>query len=149
MNARKLMEKEQKALQKLMDFRLPHKVMYFGLAIAGLSIVMMFVRAFLMEGDTLMLKELLKKTLLVGMLVMSLSADREEDELTIKLRMQSYGWAFVIGVIYALVMPYVEYGVSNAVNSEVEAYKDLGDFQVLLFMLLVQLMCYHTLKRYR
>jgi hypothetical protein len=149
MNARKYIEKEQKAMQKLMNFRLPRKFMYYGLTIAALSIIMMFVRAFLLEGDTLMLKEVLKKTLLVGMLIMSLSEDKEEDELTIKLRMQSYAWAFVIGVIYALIMPYVEYGVSNAVNSGGEAYKDLGDFQVLLFMLMIQLMFYHTLKRYR
>ena len=46
-------------------------------------------------------------------------------------------------------MPYVEFGVSNAVHSGGESFKDLGDFQVLLFMLIIQLMFYHNLKRYR
>ena len=91
----------------------------------------------------------LQKALLIGMLLMSVSKDKEEDELTVKLRMMSYTWAFITGVVYALVMPYVELGVSNAVHSGGEVYKDLGDFQVLLFMLMVQLMSYHTLKRYR
>ncbi len=65
------------------------------------------------------------------------------------MRAQSYALAFIIGVVYALVMPYVEFGVSNVVNDGGEAFKDLGDFQVLLFMLMIQLMFYHVLKRYR
>jgi hypothetical protein len=123
--------------------------MTIGIAIALLSIVMMFVRAFAIEGDTEWLKLLLQKTLLIGMLIMSLSKDKIEDEMTISLRAQSYAIAFVVGVIYALVMPYVEFGVSNAVHSGGEEFKDLGDFQVLLFMLMIQLMFYHNLKRFR
>ncbi|MFP4845756.1 hypothetical protein [Winogradskyella sp. PE311] len=149
MNKESVIDCERNRLEKITKFRLPHKFMNVGVAIAGLSIIMMFVRAFAMDGDTEWLKVVLQKTLLVGMLLMSVSRDKEEDELTIKLRMQSYGWAFIVGVVYALVMPYVEFGVSNAVHSGGEAYKDLGDFQVLLFMLMVQLMCYHTLKSYR
>jgi hypothetical protein len=102
-----------------------------------------------MEGETEWLKHLLQKTLLIGMLLMSISKDKQEDEMTITLRAQSYAIAFVIGVVYALIMPYVELGVSNVVHSGGEAYKDLGDFQVLLFMLMIQLMFYHNLKRYR
>ena len=102
-----------------------------------------------MVGDTLWLKLLLQKTVLIGMLILSLSKDKIEDEMTISLRAQSYAIAFVIGVLYALIMPYVEFGVSNAVHSGGESFKDLGDFQVLLFMLIIQLMFYHNLKRYR
>jgi hypothetical protein len=80
---------------------------------------------------------------------MSVSKDKVEDEMTIRLRAQSYAIAFVIGVIYALVMPYIEFGVSNVVHCGGEAFKDLGDFEVLLFMLMIQLMIYHNLKRYR
>ena len=109
----------------------------------------MFFRAFAMDGDTEWLKLILQKTLLVGMLIMSVSKDKIEDEMTMSLRAQSYAIAFIVGVIYALVMPYVEYGVSNVVHSGGEAFKSLGDFQVLLFMLMIQLMFYHFLKRNR
>ncbi len=149
MNVEKIRDCERNRFHKIMNFRLSHRFMTIGIAIALLSIVMMFVRAFAMEGDTEWLKLLLKRTLLVGMLIMSLSKDKIEDEMTISLRAQSYAIAFVVGVIYALVMPYVEFGVSNAVHSGGEAFKDLGDFQVLLFMLMIQLMFYHNLKRYR
>ncbi|MBC3847022.1 hypothetical protein H8K90_11570 [Winogradskyella echinorum] len=149
MNTEKMINCERKRLEKITRFRLPHRFMMVGVVIGALSIVMMFVRAFAMDGDTEWLKLLLQKTLLIGMLLMSVARDKEEDELTIKLKMQSYAWAFVVGVVYTLVMPYVEFGVSNVVHSGGEVYKDLGDFQTLLFMLMVQLMSYHTLKRYR
>ncbi|MGM5470939.1 hypothetical protein ACS386_11735 [Flavobacteriaceae bacterium LMO-SS05] len=149
MNVKKIMECEQRRFYKMINFRLPHKFMAIGIAVVSLSIVMMFVRAFAMEGDTVWLKAVLKKTLVIGMLLMSVSKDKEEDEMTVALRSQSYAFALVLGVIYAIVMPYIDYGVSNVVKPEVEILKDLGDFQVLLFMLLVQLLFYHNLKRYR
>ena len=149
MDIKKNMNCERNRFYKLIKFRLPHRFMPIGIAIVLVSIVMMFVRAFALEGDTQWLKLLLQKTVLVGMLIMSLSKDKIEDEMTVSLRVQSYAIAFVVGVIYALVMPYVEFGVSNAVHSGGEVFKDLGDFQVLLFMLMIQLMFYHNLKRYR
>ena len=149
MDTEKIMNCERKRFEKLIKFRLSHRFMSIGIAIVLLSIVMMFVRAFAMEGDTQWLKLLFQKTVLIGMLVMSLSKDKIEDEMTIILRAQSYAIAFVVGVLYALIMPYVEFGVSNAVHSGGEPFKDLGDFQILLFMLMIQLMFYHNLKRYR
>ena len=149
METDKIMECERKRLNKIASFRLPNQFMTIGLVVVLATIVMMFFRAFAMDGETEWLKLLLQKSLLVGMLIMSLSKDKIEDEMTISLRAQSYAIAFVVGVIYALVMPYVEYGVSNVVHSGGEPFKDLGDFQVLLFMLMIQLMFYHTLKRYR
>lgn len=142
-------ECERKGLERLINFRLPHYFYKIGMLIAGLAIVMMFVRAFAMEGDQEVLKEVFKKVLLIGMLFMSIAKDKVEDEMVLKLRMQSYTYAFVAGVIYALVMPFVEYGVSNAIKPEGEEFHDIGDFQLLLFILMVQLLCFHTLKRMR
>lgn len=149
MNAEKLIDCERSRLLKIKKFRLPHQFIVVGVVVAAISIIMMFVRASVMNGDTEWLKLLLQKTLLIGMLLMSVSKDKIEDEMTVSLRAQSYTVAFIVGVVYALVMPYVEFGVSNVVHSGGEVYKDLGDFQVLLFMLMIQLMFYHTLKRYR
>ncbi len=149
MNTKKFIDCERSRLERIINFRLAHKFMSIGIAIAAISIIMMFVRAFAMDGDTEWLKLLFQKTLLVGMLLMSISKDKVEDEMTVTMRAQSYALAFIIGVVYALVMPYVEFGVSNVVNDGGEAFKDLGDFQVLLFMLMIQLMFYHVLKRYR
>lgn len=149
MNTKKIKEWHPRSFGKIINFRLPHKFMAIGGAIAALSMVMMFVRDFVMEGDTEWLKALLLKSLLIGMLLISISKDNEEDEMTMTLRSQSYAIAFVIGVIFAFVIPYVKFGVSNVVHSGGEAFKDLGGFQVLLIMLVIQLMFYHNLKRFR
>ncbi|WP_323789649.1 hypothetical protein [Psychroserpens sp.] len=149
MGKQNFVECERKGLERLINFRLPHYFYNIGMVIAGLAIVMMFVRAFALEGDQDVLKEVLKKVLLIGMMFMSIARDKFEDEMIVKLRMQSYTYAFVAGVIYALIMPFVEYGVSNALKPEGEAFHDIGDFQLLLFILMVQLLCFHTLKRMR
>lgn len=149
MEIEKLVDCERKRFLKIINFRLPSQFKTIGLIVVLLTIVAMFVRAFAMEGDTEWLKLLLQKFLLIGMLIMSVSKDKIEDEMTVSLRSQSYAIAFIVGVMYALIMPYVEFGVSNVVHYGGEAYKDLGDFQVLLFMLMIQLMFYHTLKRLR
>lgn len=149
MERNSFVERERKGLIKLINFRLPHYFYKIGMIIAGASIVMMFVRAFAFEAEEEILIDILRKILLIGMLLMSIARDKEEDELIVKLRMQSYTYAFITGVIYALVMPYVDLGVSNLVHGGGEVYKDLGDFQVLIFMLLVQLMSFSALKRTR
>jgi len=149
MNTKRICDSERKRFDKIINFRLTHKFMNIGIAIVAISIITMFVHAFIMDSDTEWLKIITKQGLLLGMLLMSISKDKEEDEMTIVLRAQSYAIAFIVGVAYALIMPYVEFGVSNVVNSGGEAFKELGDFQVLTFMLMIQLMFYHNLKRYR
>ena len=149
MNKKKFIESERKGLQKLINFRLPSYFYTIGMVVVGLSIAAMFFRGFALEGHTEWLKLILQKTLVVGMLLMSVATDKDEDEMVVKLRLQSYTYAFVTGVIYALIMPYVELFVSNIVHGGGEVYKDLGDFQVLIFMLLVQLMSFSALKRMR
>lgn len=115
-------------MQKLINFRLLRQFMTIGLVLALSSIVLMFFRATLFGEASLLMRDTLQRALLVGMLIMSITRDREEDEMTIQFRMQSYGWAFVMGVIYALIMPFVEFGVSIVVNGDGEAFKSLGDF---------------------
>lgn len=149
MNTEKIMDCERNRLEKITSFRLPQYFYKVGIALGAITIVMMFVRAFAMEGETEWLKHLFQKTLLVSMLLMSIARDKEEDELITKLRMQSYTYAFIIGVLYALIMPYIDLGVSSLVHGGGEVYKDLGDFQVLMFMLFIQLFSFITLKRTR
>lgn len=149
MKRNSFIESERKGLNKLINFRLPYYFSTLGLVIVILSILLMFINAFVLESGNDSFKVILRKTLLIGMLLMSVASDKDEDELIVKLRAQSYTYAFIVGVVYALVMPYVEFGVSNIVHGGGEAYKNLGDFQVLLFMLLVQLMSFYVLKRAR
>jgi hypothetical protein len=146
MMSEKIIECENKRLNKIANFRLPNYFKKIGIGIFILSFLGIMSKL-IITGDSELINEISKKGFLIGMLLISISKEKIEDEFTIKLRAQSYSMAFVIGVIYALLMPYVEYGVSNAVHSGGEVFKDLGDFQVLTFMLLIQLMFYYTLKK--
>ena len=145
---REIIECERKQLNKIQNYRLPVYFKYIGGVIFMVSFLSIMSRLFINDPSET-LTDLAKKGLLIGMLLISISKDKEEDELTIKIRSQSYAVAFLIGVIYALVMPYVEYGVSNVINAEDDSLKNLGDFQILIFMLLIQLMFYHVLKKGR
>lgn len=148
MKTEQILDCEHNRLNKISSFRLPYSVKKIGIAVFILSFIALMSKIFI-SGDAEMISEISKKGLLIGMLLISISKDKIEDELTVKLRAQSYTIAFIVGVIYALAMPYVEYGVSNIVHSGGEKFKDLGDFQVLLFMLMIQLMFYYTLKKAR
>ena len=143
-----VVECERNKLNKIQNYRLPVYFKYIGFVLFVISFLIIMSRIFI-DDQSEIIRDLAKKGFLIGMLLISISKDKEEDELTMKIRSQSYALAFVIGVIYALVMPYVDYGVSNVLKPEGETLKDLGDFQILIFMLMVQLMFYYVLKRSR
>ncbi|BAO76850.1 hypothetical protein [Winogradskyella sp. PG-2] len=148
MNKKNFVECERNRLQKLLDFRLPTSFKWLGVFLLVTAFVLFFIRKQFPE-HTELIRGIGRTIFIIGLLCMSLARDKEEDEMTIALRAQSYTIAFIVGVFYAIIMPYVEFGVSNIVNSGGEAYKELGDFQLLSFMLLIQLGFYHTLKRSR
>jgi len=145
MNKKSIVECERNRIQKVLDFRLPNSFKWVGVILLVGAFVLFFLRMQFPEQAEV-LRNIGRKVFIVGLLCISLARDKEEDEMTVALKAQSYAIAFILGVIYALVMPYVEYGVSNIVHSGGEAYKELGDFQLLSFMFLVQLGFYYTLK---
>lgn len=148
MKTKNIIDCERERLNKIINFRLPTYYKTIGILLLILSFITLMSKIFIPNQPEI-IREFSKKGILVGMLIISISKDKQEDEMTKSLRAQSYAIAFVIGVFYALIMPYVDYGVSSVINSGGESLKDLGDFQVLIFMLMIQLMFYHTLKRYR
>ena len=143
-----MIECERNRFQKILNFRLPNSFKVIGILVFAAAFILMMVRMWFPD-QTELLREVARKGLVIGMLMASLARDKEEDEQTTMLRAQSYAIAFIVGVLYTLIMPYVDYGVSNVIKPEGEVLKDLGDFQVLTFMLMIQLMFYHALKRYR
>lgn len=148
MGKKSFVECERHRIQKIINFRFPETFKWFGAILVVVAFVLFFVRNQFPDSSEL-IRSIGRKIFIIGLLCISLSRDKDEDEMTIALRAQSYAIAFIIGVLYALIMPYVEFGVSNVVHSGGEAYKDLGDFQLLSFMFLIQLGFYYTLKRYR
>ena len=82
----------------------------------------------------------------VSALIISLSKEKVEDEFIDSLRSQSYRLAFVMAIVYSLVQPLINYGVGTLLNQDDEL-QGFSYFQVLFFMLIVQLMFFWQLKR--
>ncbi|NOY47122.1 MAG: hypothetical protein GXO84_02735 [Chlorobi bacterium] len=149
MNIQKFMDCERERLEKYSKLQLPNKFKTVGVIVLIASISTLIGLRFV-EGEPEILRDIIEKSILVGLLLISVSRDKEEDELTVKLRSQSYAMAFIFGVFYALTQPYVTYAIVRIFNKEnKESLLQLGDFQLLFFMLLIQIMFYQMLKRFR
>jgi hypothetical protein len=86
--------------------------------------------------------------MIVGLLIISISREKIEDELIESLRSKSYALAFIIGVIYTMLQPVVNYVVDLMLGKQ-EEVGNIYYFEVLLFMLLIQVMFFEVLKRNR
>lgn len=139
-------ESEGKRLDKMNKFQLPHRFKRIGWSVVIIAFLLMIAKKFVDEPTWV--KPVLTNVMIIGFLLVSLAKEKIEDELITKLRSQSYRLAFIFGVVYSLVQPYVNYGFDVLINQE-EASMDFGYFQVLIFMLLVQIMFFANLKRQR
>lgn len=137
-------ERERSHLEKMNKFQLRNQFKKIGYVIAIGAFVLMLGRKFI--ENTEWVRPILQGVLLVGLLVISLSKDKEEDEFIDTLRSQSYRLAFLLAIVYSLLQPLVNYAVAQLLT-ENDEFKSFNYFQVLFFMLIVQLMFFWQLKR--
>ena len=145
MSTKTILDCERKSLDKLRKNQLPHRFKNWGIGIAILSFVLLFVNKFSL--DSLTFREICKYGMLVGLLVVSISKDKIEDEWVTSLRGQSYAFAFVFGVVFSLIQPLVNFGVDSIIEGESAIFKDSGDFVVLWMLLTIQVFYFEYLKR--
>jgi hypothetical protein len=125
--------------------QLPYALKKIGFGIFIIFFITMFVNAFLINDSDLKLAA--KHGVLIGLLITSISKEKIEDELVAKLRMQSYTFAFIMGVVYAIALPLIDYLFETVLGKESAAVKDMGDFTILWMLLFVQVFFFHYLKR--
>ncbi|WP_397446747.1 hypothetical protein [Polaribacter sp. R77954] len=144
MSKSSICERERNHLEKMNKFQLGNQFKKMGYILAIATFVAMLGRKYVENSEWI--RPILHGVLLVGMLIISLSKDKEEDEFIDSLRSQSYRLAFLLGIVYSLVQPLINYGV-GLLFDENETLKGFSYFQVLFFMLVVQLMFFWQLKR--
>ena len=144
MSKESICEQERTKIEKLNKFQFSNKFKKVGYYIAFITFGLMIAKKFVEEPDWV--KPVLSGLLLLGMLVISMSKDKIEDEYIDSLRSQSYRFSFIIVVLYSLIQPLVNYGV-GILFDENEKMQGFDYFQVLFFMLVVQLMAFYQLKR--
>lgn len=148
MNKSKILNSERSRIEKMIKFQLPNKYITIGIGVF-LATFLSFIVLKIMGSNSESTKLILRSIMLVSLLVISVSKDKEEDEMVKLIRVQSYALAFVIGVLYAVVQPVINYLVSLGMSTDKIIYSNLGDFQVLIFMLMIQLNFFYFLKRMR
>ncbi len=144
MSQQSFCEKERKNLEKLNKFQLGNQFKKIGLIIAIGSFILMIARKYFEDSEWI--RPVLHGLLLIGLLIISVSKEKIEDEYVDSLRSQSYRLAFIMAIVYSLVQPLINYAVAVLFNQD-DNLKGFSYFQVLFFMLIVQLLFFWQLKR--
>jgi hypothetical protein len=126
---------------------LPHKYFKIGIVLTIASFV--GVISLNIMGDYVTAKLIIKNLMLVSVLMIAISKDKEEDEMTLKLRSQAFVFAFIWGVLYAAAQPFINMAADFFISDENKGWTQLSVNQVLFFMLMIQLSFYHFSKRMR
>lgn len=146
MNKEKFCDAEERRLNWLINFRLPNYFKQIGWWLFFISLFSIFATT-LFDGDFNIIKTVLKNVMLLSLLIVILSKEKIEDELIGNMRSRAFSFSFIIGVIYVLVQPLFNYAAFLLVKPEKAIFTDLGDFQILWFLLVVYLGTFWFLKK--
>ena len=138
---------ERRRAQKLLNYKLPSyykKIGWIGVIVSLVAIM----STSLFDGDFELLKDILRKVVLAFLFIVVLAKEEVEDERIQNFRAQSFSFAFLAGVLYALFQPLVNWIAFSIFRPEKEnGFEDLGDFQILWLMLTVYLFFFYILKK--
>ena len=142
---------ERKRLDKLNRFQLHNRWKKIGYIFTGIAFALLFTRK--LVTDAIWVQFAVFNMIIIGLLVISLSKEKIEDELIYKLRTQSYRLAFIFGVFFTLIQPYVNASVRlfkiNVLNYDItQVGSNFSYFQILIFMLIIQIAFFEQFKRY-
>ncbi|MDB4171524.1 MAG: hypothetical protein P8P28_05990 [Polaribacter sp.] len=137
-------ERERIQLEKMNKFQLGNPYKKVGFTVTITSFVLIIAIKYI--DNPVWLKPFLHGILLIGLLLISVSKEKIEDEYIDSLRSQSYRLAFILAIVYALLQPIVNVVVSYVLQQDNE-YESFNYFQVLFFMLIVQLLFFWKLKK--
>lgn len=140
-------EAENRRFNKLKNVGLPHSFKKIGIALVVISILFLFARKLFSLEITETIKFISKRVVLVGLLIIAISREKVEDEMIKTMRAQAFSMAFIAGVVYTLVQPLINYVASYLIEKDNEPLGDLGDFQVLWFLLTMYLLFFYMIKK--
>ncbi len=146
MNMKSIQDCEEKNLQKLLSFKLPHYWKKIGWSIFVLAMLFIFSLKFF-DGEFQFLKDVTRRVILVSLFIVVLSKEEFEDERVQHLRARAFGMTFLMTAIYILFQPIVNFIAAFILGEEMELFQDLGDFVILWFMLIMYLLFFYFSKK--
>jgi len=146
MNLKSISDCEDQRIQKFINYKLPNHFKKIGWIGFVLSFVILIATKFF-DGDYSILVDILKRLLLVFLLIVIMSKEKVEDEMIKSIRSQAFSFAFVGAVAYTLLQPVINVIVASIFKPEKAIFNDLGDFQILWFMMMIYLVVFIKLKK--
>lgn len=139
-------EWDKRNFERLRRFQLPHRFKQIGFALFLVTFLALLAFRFV-NNDATVIKTSLKYILLIGLLIISVSKEKIEDERIVQLRQQSYQFAFVIGVLYSiLILPLVNYMADVIFKKESLGF-EVNSWEVLFIMLLMQWFIFRMMRK--
>ena len=124
---------------------LPFVFKRIGIAVMLLTLVpVLFYKTGLTKPDTLekeFMVTISLHILTLGMLIIAWARDRVEDERTLRIRLASLGFSFIMGAISAIAGPFIMLLVFG--EFEAQSARD-----VVFLMLIIYLIGYYSQKKY-
>lgn len=127
------------------DLRLlpaPFKKVAFGLMTLSILLIILAASNLLSTNKEIVMT-FAKIELLISLLMLALTKNKVEDELTIKLRLKALASSFIFGTVYVIAIPLV-----NLLLNETY-FTDKGATEVIIAMLLYYFLIFYTMLKKR
>ena len=139
-------EKEEMQLKRMLSFRLPQYFFQIGIGLFLTAFLYLILhKIYAVEHEVYRI--IARNVMMVALVLCSLAKDKVEDERTQLIRAQSYSLAFIFGVIYAILQPFIDFGVDHVVSSDPGELEEASTIAILFFMISIQLGFFYTFKR--
>lgn len=145
MATKSFMEYERKSIDKMKKFHLPHSFKKGGVVLLVFSILAVFANDLFIDNANFF--KIAKYGILIGLLMISISKDKIEDEFIRELRMQSFKFAFIMGVALSIAQPFINYLADYFFTTHEATLEPNGDFSTLSILLIMQIFYFMHVKR--
>jgi hypothetical protein len=130
---------------KLQRMQLQFSYKKIGLGLALISLGLVIASKLFIQAEYISM--FAKYGMLIGMLIYSISKEKIEDELIIKLRMQSYAFSFITAAITLLAQPIINYIADVVKDDNKPNFESYEYFEILLILLSLQIFFFEIQKR--
>ena len=141
---------DKKLMEKKVQPGLPNYFKKIGIGIVLFAIIVFipFIKWFKkfspedFENYQVIFKIIFKDVIYIGFLLFALAKEKVEDELIVKIRLQSLASAFIFGIVWVITKPIFHYMLQNEIE-------DLHSQDVIMPMLIVYIILFHFSKKNR
>jgi len=134
-----IMNKNQIELRLLPKY---FKKIAFGIMLATLCFILLFVSE-IITTDKEVTKTISKSLFLISLLILSMTKNKIEDELTLVIRLKAFAASFIFGVLIVIIDPFINLLFEGAF------LLNKGVTELLISMLLVYFSMVFIMKRNR